>query len=208
MNICGVDFGNSNCVIGISNSNGVDTIKSDNTSSPVIPTIITYLNERRYFGEFSFKNQIKYTQNTITDLIKLINLKYDSPEREKLSTSIFFNLVKLEDGTVGIKILYREKDVILRPEQCIAYLFKEFKDIISDYEINHFVIAINPQITESQRRSIISSCKLAKVNCSSLINTSTANSISYMMQNRSKLPTKKVSPSPSLTSVVQLRLFQ
>ena len=153
----GVDFGNSNCVIAIPKGDAAQVVLNQ-SSNYLTPTMVTYSNERRYAGELSLHNQMQYPQSTITDLKKLINLKYDSHESEELSNSLPFKyLVKLEDGKVGIKVIYQEKECILRPEQCIAYLFKELKSYVKAEECENFVITINPQWSENQRRAIINS---------------------------------------------------
>lgn len=184
----GVDLGNSNCVIAIPKGDAAQVVLNQ-SSNYLTPTMVTYSNERRYAGELSLHNQMQYPQSTITDLKKLINLKYDSHEREELSNSLPFKyLVKLEDGKVGIKVIYQEKECILRPEQCIAYLFKELKSYVKAEECENFVITINPQWSENQRRAIINSCRIANIKCSCLLNAPTAAAITYIMQHRQRLP--------------------
>lgn len=186
----GVDFGNSNCVVAIPKYDGAKVIMNQ-SSNQLTPTMVTYTEEKRYAGVLSFNNQIQNPQNTVTNLKRIINLPYDSQKREEISNSLLYNnLIKFNDGKVGIKISYQSKEIELRPEQSIAFLFKELKSLVFADELKKFVITVSPRWSEGQMRSIISCCKIAQIECLCLLKSSTASAIAYMMQNGQKLPKK------------------
>lgn len=183
INTAGIDFGNSNCVVAVPKETGVEVVLNQ-SSNRLNPTMVTFGDERRYAGELSSHQQLQYPTGTITDLRKLLNLQYDSPERETLSKSMP-NLVPLEDGTVGIKVNFRDNEIILRPEQCIALLLKNLSSIAG---IENYVITVAPWWSERQRRAMLNACKIANIKCSCLLNTTTAAAIAYILQHRTRLP--------------------
>ncbi|KAK8838238.1 hypothetical protein M9Y10_035658 [Tritrichomonas musculus] len=185
----GIDFGNSNCVVAVPKDASVKVVLN-NSSNRLTPTMVCYSNDRRYAGELAAQNQMQYPQSTITDLKKLVNLPYYSPERIKISHSLPFQyLVELEDGTVGIKVPYQEKEIILRPEQCIAFLLRELASYPDVKGIESFVITVNPWWSERQRRTMLNAFRIAQIKCSCLLNAPTAAAIAYILQHRQRLPT-------------------
>lgn len=184
----GIDFGNSNCVVAVPRGNGVDVILNQ-SSNRLTPTIVMYTNDRRYAGELASQNQMQFPQSAITDLKKLISLKYESETLEEISLSNpYEQFVKLDDGNVGIKVQYKNEEITLRPEQCISYLLKELHTLSGLEKIESFVITVNPWWSENQRRSILNAFKIAKIQCKCLLNSSTAAAIAYILQHRQRLP--------------------
>lgn len=184
----GVDFGNFSSVIAIPKYDGAKVLLNQ-SSSHLTPTMVTFSEDKRYSGILSSENQIQCPQNTITNLSKTINLKYDSEEAQELSKTVAYNnLIKLNDGTVGFEISHKDKKIELRPEQCVAFFFKELKSFVKADELKNFVITVNPQSNEKKLRSIITCCKIAQIQCISILKSSTAAAISYVIQNEKKLP--------------------
>lgn len=190
----GIDFGNSNCVVAVPKDSGVAVVLNQ-SSNRLTPTMICYSNERRYAGELASQNQMQYPQSTITDLKKLVNLPYDSPERKEISRSIPFQyLVKLDDGTVGIKVTYHDQETIFRPEQCIAFLLRELVSYPDVEGKENFVITVNPWWSEKQRRTLLNAFEIAQIKCSCLLNTPTAAAIAYILQHRQRIPMPNQTP--------------
>ena len=191
----GLDFGNKNCVIGIPRKNGVDVILNQ-SSNRLTPTMVTYSDDRRYSGEMSQQQQSMNIDTTIDQLKRLVCLEYNSKEREIIQQNVQFQLIELKDGYTGIKINYKGEEMVLRPEQCIAYLFKELDKIAktSEPKISKYVIAISPWWGEPQRRAILNACKIANIQCLSLINSTTAAAIDYAMIHPEKLEAEKQKP--------------
>lgn len=184
----GIDFGNSNCVVAVPKDSSVSVVLNQ-SSNRLTPTMVCYSPQRRYAGELAAQNQIQYPSCTITNLKKLVNLPYDSDERNEISNSIPYQyLVRLNDGTVGVKLTYKDHLYTFRPEQCIAFLLKELASYPDVAGKENYVITVNPWWTEKQRRSLLNAFEIANIKCSCLLNTPTAAAIAYILQHRQRLP--------------------
>ncbi|KAH0786406.1 dnaK protein [Histomonas meleagridis] len=191
----GLDFGNKNCVIGVPKSNGVDVVLNQ-SSNRLTPTMITYTGDRRYSGDTSLQEQSMYLSSTITQLKRLVCLQYNSKEREIIQNNVPFQIVELNDGTVGIQVPFKGETLVLRPEQCIAYLFKEMDKIAktSEPKISRYVIAVSPWWTQKHRRAILNACKIGNLQCLALVNSTTAAAITFTMTHPEMLPIEKPVP--------------
>lgn len=197
--VVGIDIGNKNCVLGVPSTHGVDVV-SNQSSNRLTPTMVTYSNERRYAGELSFQHQSEFYKSTITNLKHLIGLKYDSEDREKLEKLITFKLVKLDDGFTGISVEYKDTEIILKPEQCIAYLLKDLIQIAktANSNVSKAVVSVSPWWTDYHRRTLLNAVKIGKIDCLSLVNSTTAAAVTYVKTHPERLPAKDADPVPLL----------
>jgi len=185
----GLDFGNKNCVVGVPSNGGIDVI-TDQASNRLIPTIVSYSNEKRFFGDSSLHQIMNNVSGTINQIKRLFCLPYDSPERELLQNLSAFRLVKLNNGYTGVSVMYGGKETILRPEQCFAFLLRQLLYLSKEKcpDLVSFVVAVSPWWTEWHRRAVFDSFRIAQVECMSLVNSTTAAAITYCMSHRNRLP--------------------
>lgn len=187
--VLAIDFGNENLVISAPRKGGVDVINNQ-SSQRLTPSMVAFSETRRYAGEFARQQQMQNVKGTITNLKRLVGLKYDSNDREVVQKLIPFKLVKLDDGYIGVEVMYLNELNTFRVEQCIALLLKEVFQIANHQNIHasDCVIVISPWWDECQRRSILDSAKIAGFNVLKLLNSTTAAAIVYSMYHRKKLP--------------------
>lgn len=192
----GIDFGNQNCVIAVATPNGVEIVLNE-SSNRSTPTMVTFTGDRRYAGELANQNQMQFCQGTITDLKRLIMLPFDSEERAVIQKRVS-GLVPLPDGMTGVEVEMKGEKGVLRPEQLVAYLLKGLVKIakMKDPSIEKFVIAVSPWWTDKHRRAMLNACKIAGVDCISLVNSTTAAAIAYAMIHRTRLPPTEETPVP------------
>ena len=197
MSSAGLDFGNKHCVIGILNDGSI-SILLDDTSSRLVPTSVSYSTKRRYYGDSSIQQQSSNLLGTINQLKRLVCLPFESEEREYISNLVSFPLIQLKDGFTGVLIQNSHDKYELRIEQCIAYLFKELLKLVQKNKpnINGFTITVSPWWSERHRRAIIDSCKIANIECFSLLNSTTAAAITYCMNHRNHLPKQNENKVP------------
>ena len=169
----GLDFGNKYCVVGIPQSRSISVLL-DQASNRLIPTMAGYSEKRRVFGTLAQQEILQNLEGTITQLKRLVCLKYDSEERKSIEKMVNFELVKLNDGFTGIKLSNNDNHVFL-PAQIIAYLLKSLMKITqsSQQAVAAFSIAVSPWWTQAHRQTIIDACKIAKINLITLINSTT-----------------------------------
>ena len=183
--VLAIDFGNENLVISAPRKGGVDIINNQ-SSQRLTPSMVAFSETRRYAGEFARQQQMQNVKGTITNLKRLVGLKYDSNDREVVQKLVPFKLVKLDDGYIGVEVMYLEELQTFRVEQCIALLLKEVFHIarIQSIHASDCVIVISPWWDECQRRSILDSAKIAGFNVLKLLNSTTAAAIVYSMYHK------------------------
>jgi molecular chaperone DnaK (HSP70) len=155
--------------------------------------MVAYDNDRRYAGEFANTQLMQNVKGTITNLKRLVGLKYDSPEREVVEKLVSVKLVKLDDGFVGVQLQYGNEQITLRIEQCLSLMLSEVLKIakINDSHTNEVVVVVSSWWGEAQRRVILDAAKIADVKIMKLLNSTTAQAICYSMYHRNKLPAEK-----------------
>ena len=195
--VIGIDLGNKNCVVGVSNGENIDIIENESCNR-ISPTMVTYTNERRFAGELAKQNQMEYCQSTITNLKYLIGLKYDSDERKQIEAIVAYKIVKLDDGYCGVSVPYKGNDIVLRPEQCITYLLNDLIQLAktNSPDASKCVISVSPWWSHFHRRSLLNAVKIGNIDCLSLVNSTTAAAVSYIKVHEEKLPPVEAKPVP------------
>lgn len=189
----GFDFGNKYCVVGIPQSRSISVLL-DQASNRLIPSLVGYSDKRRVFGSLAQQEMLQNLSGTITQLKKLVCLKFDSEERKYLENILNFDIVKLPNGFTGIKI----QEKLYLPEQIIAFMLKSLMKLAtaSQPAVAAFCISVCPWWTQSYRQAIIDSCKISNINLIALVNSTTAAAVGYAMDHRAKLPKANEKPLP------------
>ncbi|KAH0786626.1 dnaK protein [Histomonas meleagridis] len=154
--------------------------------------MVTYTNARRYSCEGSQHHQMEFFDSTITNLKRLIGLKYQ--DRAELEKAVPFTLVELPDGLTGISVNYHNKQITLRPEQCIGFLFRSIlTQVIFNVPLLGSVSVSVPQYwNETKRRLLLFAASYMSKDVS-LINSNTAAAIAYAVNNSNRLhPTNPI----------------
>ena len=176
----GIDLGDQYCVIAINGSKGIDVI-SNQESSRLTPTMVTYTNKRRFAGALSHQRHLEYLETTIVRLKQLIYLPFTSPRCEKLRSFVPYKLVETPGGLTGVQITFKDRQMTILPEQALSYLLKSLAELARQHlpNNNDYVITVPQCWGELQRRSILFAAKLSGINCLSLINSNTAAALNY-----------------------------
>ena len=187
----GLDFGNKNCVLAIPQNGGVDIVASA-SGKRITPTLVGYAETRRYWGELAANNQMQNLNTTISDLKRLVGLKFESSEREFMEKTVQFKMAALPDGLTGVEIDGR----VTRPEQSFAFVLEEILKMATahDHRAGGFVIAVSPWWGELHRRLILDAMKIARIPCAALVNSTTAAAVTYAINHRARLPEKGSDP--------------
>ena len=191
MTSVGFDFGNQFCVIGAESSGHVDIVSNDQ-SNRLTPSMVTYTNSRRYAGEESLHHQLEFFDCTFSNLKQIIGMKYDSYDRIEFEKQNFFKLERLDDGLTGIKISSNDSEMLLRPEQCIGYLFLDvFKQISKKIpNIRNIALDVPQSWNETKRRLLMVAARMMKKEVT-LVNSNTAVAVAYASQHFLKLDPEK-----------------
>lgn len=185
----GIDLGNQYCVVGVPCHGGVDIVPNCN-SSRLIPTKVCYTGTRRYNGDDADQQQMMYVDGTISEIKRLFCLPFNSKERELIQSVVAFKMAELPDGYTGIVVNYQDSELILRPEQCLAYILRSMAKLAltKSNKIEQFVISVSPWWPERQRRALFDAARIAGYQKITLINSTTAAAVTYSVYHSNRLP--------------------
>jgi heat shock protein 4 len=189
MSVVGFDIGNAYSKIAVTKNKNIQMVPND-LSKLATPTLVTYSNKDRHFGEQSLSTWARTPRTTISGIKRLLGRKYNDPKlKDEAKDYIFYPLESLDaNDHIGIKVptshnLENNEDKILAPEQILgSYLakLKEFTHKFMDnMPIKDCVIACPAYFDDAQRRALLTAAKLAELNVLRLINETTAIALQY-----------------------------
>jgi molecular chaperone DnaK (HSP70) len=190
-----IDFGNENTVICLPASNGIEILVNPDAGR-VTPTMVTFGDDRRFWGGAAEREQMRYTSGTVAHLKKLIGLPFSSPTRASIAAEIGATLAPLDNGLTGIELNFRNEKFILRPEQVLAYFMKNIASLATarDSRSKGCVITASPAWNDKQRRLVADAFKIAGQPPLAMVNSTTAAAAAYAMRHRNQLPLKESLP--------------
>lgn len=188
ISILAIDFGNKNCIVAIPKDGSIN-ILNNQASQRLTPTMISFTEFRRYFGVFSQQKQMENITSTITQIKQLIGLNYNSTKRQFIEKSESCTLVPGPTGFTFVKLNFLNKEAVFSVEQCVAFLLKGCFDIakLNNVFTDQCVIVVPPWWSEIERRVIIDSAKIAGIKVAKLLNSTTAEAITYYMDHQKSI---------------------
>ena len=189
--IIGINIGSKNTVIGTYNK-GIFQIVLSDTSSRTIPTVISYSGKERTFGDLAFNKNRSNFKSTIIYPNRWLGIKqeYSIFEEEtkyaNLSPkTIYYN----NDYLLVFNLNLEGKKIFYLPETIMGSFFNKIKTIWLNNNINtdNIVISIPDYSTIQERESMLDSIYISGLNCTSLLNESSAISINYAFQKLKEL---------------------
>ena len=181
--IVGINIGSKNTVLGTYKSGSFQVVLSE-TSSRTIPTIISYNDRERNFGELSHnKNRTNY-RNTIIYPNRWLGIQQNySFYNEELK---YANIPPKIDNNnlLSFNINFKGKKELYTPECLMGLFFDKIKNIWLNQNINtnNVVVSIPDYSTVQERQAMLESILIGGLNCISLLNESSAIALAYGFQ--------------------------
>ncbi|KAI5695110.1 97 kDa heat shock protein [Diaphorina citri] len=181
MSVIGIDFGTESCYLSVAKSGGIETIVND-YSLRSTPSCVAFSDKNRILGVAAKNQTVTNVKNTIFGFKRLLGRTYDDPFVQEELKSMPFQSLKQNDGSIGIKVNYLNKEHVFSPEQLTAMLFTKLKDI-SENEIQNkvhdCVLAVPSYFTNNERKALLTAASIAGLNVLRLINETTATALAY-----------------------------
>ncbi|XP_016416456.1 heat shock protein 105 kDa-like [Sinocyclocheilus rhinocerous] len=179
MAIVGFDVGFQNRCIAVVKSGGIETVSNEFTDR-CTPAVVSFNSKNRSIGNAAKNQMITNTASTVSHFKRLHGRLFQDHSVQAEKASLPYDLVPLNDGKVGIKVMYLEHH--FRIEQVTAMLLTKLKDIAEanlQKKVMECVISIPSFFTDSERTSVLDAAKIASLNCLKLMNDSTAVALIY-----------------------------
>lgn len=183
--IIAIDFGNKNCIVAGRKESSINILNNQEFQR-LTPTMISFSQHRRYFGSSAQQKQMENVKSTITQLKQLVGLPYQSEKRQAIEKLESCTLVPGPTTNTFFKIDFLEKERVFSVEQCVAYLLYNCFEIakLNNVIADKCVIVVPPWWSEVERRIIIDSAKVTGIKIAKLLNSTTAEAISYFVDHK------------------------
>lgn len=181
MSVIGIDFGTESCYLSVAKLGGIETIVND-YSLRATPSCVAFSNRNRIQGVAAKNQTVTNVKNTISGFKRFLGRSFDDPYVQEMSKTLPFQAVKQNDGSIGIRVNYLNKEHVFTPEQLTAMLFSKLKDI-SENEIQNkvhdCVLAVPSYFTNNERKALLNAASIAGLNVLRLMNETTATALAY-----------------------------
>ena len=182
--VLGISVGSRNTVIG-TYKNGVFKIILSDTSSRTIPTVISFNDKERNFGDIAFNQNRANFKSTIVYPNRWLGIKYNNSLKEEEEKYANLSPVKnLIDDSLGFKIDIKGEKIFHLPEVIMGSFFNKIKNVWLKQNIytDQIVISIPDYCTVQERQAMLDSIYISGLNCLAILNESSAISINYAFQ--------------------------
>ena len=171
--ILGIDLGTTNSVASIWDGNNYKIIK--NGKSDYFPSVIEFTEEGKKISKSNYD-----LKNSILNIKRLIGCNIENINLFKLFLDTNFDY-KIINNVINFYNKYEEKYYTI--EELNSLILKNIvgnaKEQLKIIDIKDIVITIPAHFGQIQRNSIITSCKLAKLNCLRIINEPVSAALTY-----------------------------
>ena len=181
--IIGINIGSQNTIIGTYKT-GIFEIVVSETSARTIPTVVSYNDKERNFGELSMHTNRSNFKRTIIFPNRWLGIQKDWPFRSEEAKYGYTKPVEDKTGKLGFKINYKNSEDIYTPESLMGLFFSKLKNIWQKAEINtnQVVVSIPDYCTAHERKSMNEAISIGELQCSAILNESSAITLAYAFQ--------------------------
>ena len=113
----------------------------------------------------------------------LVGRTYSDPEVQEELKRFAFKTSALNNGGVGINIMYNDEEIVIPVEHVMAMMLTKARDIVNGANGNagvaDVVLAVPANYTDAQKRGVLRACEIASFNCLEVANETTAIALSY-----------------------------
>ena len=181
--IIGINIGSKNTVIG-TYKNGVFGIVLSETSARILPTVVSYNDRERNFGELSMHTNRSNFKRTVIYPNRWLGIQKDWPLRKEEAKHAYVKPVEDKTGRLGFNIDYKGKKEIYTPESLMGLFFSKLQNIWLRDNINtkDVVVSVPDYYTAHERKAMLEAIEIGGLKCTALLNESSAITFAYAFQ--------------------------
>ncbi|XP_029458510.1 heat shock protein 105 kDa [Rhinatrema bivittatum] len=181
MSVVGFDLGFQNCHIAIARSGGIETIANE-FSDRCTPAVVSFGSKNRTIGIAAKNQQITHANNTVSNFKRFHGWAFNDPVVQREKKNLAFDLVQMNNGGVGVKVMYMEEEHSFSVEQITAMLLTKLKETAENNlkkPVSDCVISVPSFFTDAERRSMLNAAEIVGLNCLRLMNDMTAVALNF-----------------------------
>ena len=198
--IIGINLGSKNTIIGAYQSGIFKLIKENSQKS--IPTVVSFNDNERNYGELALKTNSSNLKCTIIYPNRWLGFKKDWIIKNEESKYSYIEPTENQLDKVGFLINYKNKNEIYTPECLMGFFFSKLKNIwlTNGINTNQLVISIPDYCLIHERKAMLEAIKIAGLQCSGILNESSAVTLAYAFQKMKEFDENK----PRIVSFIDL----
>ncbi|KAG8452841.1 hypothetical protein GDO86_004580 [Hymenochirus boettgeri] len=181
MSVVGFDLGFLNCHVAIARAGGIETVANE-FSDRCTPAVVSFGSKNRTIGVAAKNQLITNANNTVSCFKKFHGRAFNDPLIQKEKSNLPYEIVHMNSGGVGVKVMYLEEESIFSVEQITAMLLSKLKET-AEYNlkkpVTDCVISVPSFFTDAERRSVLDAAQIVGLNCLKLMNDMTAVALTY-----------------------------
>ncbi len=176
--VIGIDLGTTNCCVSVL-ENGTVQIISNKEGGRTTPSVVGFTEkDERLVGQIAKRQAVTNPANTLYAVKRLIGRKFDSPEVEKMRSTVPFEIVEAPNGDAHIKVL----DRVYSPPEVSAIVLQRLKLAAEEFlgdTISEAIITVPAYFDDTQRQATRDAGKIAGLEVARIINEPTAAALAY-----------------------------
>jgi molecular chaperone DnaK len=176
--VIGIDLGTTNCCVSVL-ENGTVQIISNKEGGRTTPSVIGFTDkDERLVGQIAKRQAVTNPAHTLYAVKRLIGRKFNSPEVEKMRSTVPFEIVEAPNGDAHIRVL----DRIYSPPEVSAILLQRLKLAAEEFlgdKITEAIITVPAYFDDMQRQATRDAGKIAGLEVERIINEPTAAALAY-----------------------------
>lgn len=178
--IIGIDLGTTNSAMAVMESGQAKIIpnaEGGNTTPSVVAPGANLV------GVAAKRQQVVNARGTVFSVKRLIGMKYNSPEVQKLKKNYPYEIVEGKNGMAEVKV----DDKTYTPQEISAKILTKLKTDAETYlgsKVTEAVITVPAYFNDSQRTATKEAGQIAGLKVSRIINEPTAASLAYGLEKK------------------------
>ncbi|PYS86113.1 MAG: molecular chaperone DnaK [Acidobacteria bacterium] len=176
--VIGIDLGTTNCCVSVL-ENGTVQIISNKEGGRTTPSVVGFTDkDERLVGQIAKRQAVTNPAHTLYAVKRLIGRKFNSPEVEKMRTTVPFEIVEAPNGDAHIRVLER----IYSPPEVSAIVLQRLKLAAEEFlgdKVVEAIITVPAYFDDMQRQATRDAGKIAGLEVERIINEPTAAALAY-----------------------------
>jgi molecular chaperone DnaK len=176
--VIGIDLGTTNCCVSVL-ENGTVQIISNKEGGRTTPSVVGFTDkDEKLVGQIAKRQAVTNPAHTLYAVKRLIGRKYNSPEVEKMRSTVPFEIVEAPNGDAHIRVL----DRIYSPPEISAIVLQRLKLAAEEFlgdKVTEAIVTVPAYFDDMQRQATRDAGKIAGLEVERIINEPTAAALAY-----------------------------
>ncbi len=183
MAIVGIDLGTTNSCVAVIEG-GVPVVIPNEEGSRITPSVVAFTEDgTKFAGAVAKRQAVVNPSTTIYGVKRLIGRNYESPEVQRATTLVPYEIVANNSGDAWVKA----NEKLFSPQEIAAIVLAKLKQVAEEYlgyGVNEAVITVPAHFNDLQRQATKDAGRIAGFDVRRIINEPTAAALAYGMDKK------------------------